>query len=163
MTEFITRNYGNKNFEIIIKTDSKEHYKATQDFARRLIDHAKPTIEAKPIVHAHWIPREVDSRGWTNKFECSECHCVTEHFCYIRKYEYEADFCSCCGAQMDEVVVEENATTMNNEVFTAENPVVAEEVITDPPVATEEEKEKYLNKEIDYIKSYRIEEEHKYD
>ena len=27
MTEFITRNYGNKEFEVIIKTDSEEHYK----------------------------------------------------------------------------------------------------------------------------------------
>ena len=50
MTEFIARNYGNESFEIIIKTDSKEHYKATQDFARQLIDHAKPmTIQ-------RWIP-----------------------------------------------------------------------------------------------------------
>ena len=42
MTEFITRNYGNKEFEIIIKTDSKEHYKAAEDFARKLIYHEKP-------------------------------------------------------------------------------------------------------------------------
>lgn len=57
MTEFITRNYGNENFEIIIKTDSKEHYKATEDFARRLIDHAKP---ATTICGATNLP-------------CSEC------------------------------------------------------------------------------------------
>ena len=43
MTEFITRNYGNKEFEVIIKTDSKEHYKAAEDFARKLIDHEKPS------------------------------------------------------------------------------------------------------------------------
>lgn len=42
MTEFITRNYGNKNYEVIIKTDSHEHYKASEEFARRLVDHAKP-------------------------------------------------------------------------------------------------------------------------
>ena len=42
MTEFITRNYGNKEFEVIIKTDNKEHYKATGDFARKLIDKEKP-------------------------------------------------------------------------------------------------------------------------
>lgn len=48
-TEFITRNYGNKEFEIIIKTDSKEHYKATEEFARRLIDHAKPQTNADRI------------------------------------------------------------------------------------------------------------------
>ena len=49
MTEFITRNYGNKEFEVIIKTDSKEHYKETQDFARKLIDHAKPQTNADRI------------------------------------------------------------------------------------------------------------------
>ena len=49
MTEFITRNYGNKEFEVIIKTDSEEHYKETQDFARRLIDHAKPQTNADHI------------------------------------------------------------------------------------------------------------------
>lgn len=43
MTRFITRCcFGSKSFEVIIRTDSEEHYKATQDFARRLIDHGKP-------------------------------------------------------------------------------------------------------------------------
>ena len=43
MTEFISRNYGHKEYEIIIKTDSADHYRATVAFARRLIDHAKLT------------------------------------------------------------------------------------------------------------------------
>jgi hypothetical protein len=43
MTEFITRRYGNKEFEVIIKTDNKDHYKKAEAFARKLIDHAKPT------------------------------------------------------------------------------------------------------------------------
>ena len=49
MTEFITRNYGQKEFEVIIKTDNKDHYKATEDFARKLIDHAKPQANADRI------------------------------------------------------------------------------------------------------------------
>lgn len=49
MTEFITRNHGNSCFEIIIKTTNPEHYKATEDFARRLIDHAKPMTNADRI------------------------------------------------------------------------------------------------------------------
>ena len=49
MTEFISRNYGNEGYEIIIKTDSHEHYRATEDFARRLIDHAKPMRNADKI------------------------------------------------------------------------------------------------------------------
>ena len=49
MTEFITRNYEQKEFEVIIKTDNKEHYKATENFARKLIDHAKPQTNADRI------------------------------------------------------------------------------------------------------------------
>ena len=49
MTEFISRNYGNEGYEIIIKTDSREHYRATEAFARRLIDHAKPMRNAEKI------------------------------------------------------------------------------------------------------------------
>ena len=49
MTEFITRNYGQKEFEVIIKTDNKDHYKATEDFVRKLIDHAKPQTHADRI------------------------------------------------------------------------------------------------------------------
>ena len=49
MTEFITRSYGQKKFEVIIKTDSEEHYKDAEDFARRLIGHAKPLTNADRI------------------------------------------------------------------------------------------------------------------
>lgn len=49
MTEFITRNHGNESYEIIIRTDSHEHYEASEDFARRLIDHAKPMTNADRI------------------------------------------------------------------------------------------------------------------
>lgn len=43
MTEYISRNYGNKSYEVIIKTESKEHYKAAEEFARRLVGHEKLT------------------------------------------------------------------------------------------------------------------------
>lgn len=50
MTEFITRSCkAESRYEVIIKTDSEEHYKATEDFARRLIDHAKPKTKADRI------------------------------------------------------------------------------------------------------------------
>lgn len=49
MTEFITRNYAHEKFEVIIKTDSEEHAKAAEDFARRLIGHAKPQTQADRI------------------------------------------------------------------------------------------------------------------
>lgn len=50
MTEFITRSCkAESRYEVIIKTDSEEHYKATEDFARRLIDHEKPKTNADRI------------------------------------------------------------------------------------------------------------------
>ena len=54
MTEFISRKYGNDGFEVIIKTDSHEHYRAAEEFARRLIDHAKPVTGNN--VGSKWIP-----------------------------------------------------------------------------------------------------------
>ena len=54
MTEFITRSYGNKEYEVIIKTDSHEIYKASEDFARLLIDHKKPVTDNN--VGSKWIP-----------------------------------------------------------------------------------------------------------
>lgn len=41
MTEFISRKYGNDDYEVIIKTDNPEHYKAAEEFARQLIEHGK--------------------------------------------------------------------------------------------------------------------------
>lgn len=49
MTEFITRDYAQKEFEVIIKTDRKEHAEAAEAFARKLIDHAKPQTNADRI------------------------------------------------------------------------------------------------------------------
>lgn len=51
-----------------------------------------PTIEAKPIVHAHW---EEIANGF---MVCSHCKESVEE---NRKYSY----CPICGAQMDEVIV----------------------------------------------------------
>ena len=49
MTEFVSRKNGKEDYEIIIKTDIYEHYRAAEDFARRLIDHAKPMRNADKI------------------------------------------------------------------------------------------------------------------
>jgi hypothetical protein len=54
MTEFITRNHGHSCFEVLFKTTDPEHYKAIQDFARRLIDHQKPVTDNN--VGCKWIP-----------------------------------------------------------------------------------------------------------
>ena len=73
MTEFISRKYGNDGYEVIIKTDSHEHYKASEDFARRLIDHAKPITKADRI-------RAMSDEELAKFLECfGLCHHCTEH------------------------------------------------------------------------------------
>ena len=68
MTEFITRNHGQKEFEVIIKTDNKEHYKATENFARKLIDHAKPQTNADRI----WAMSDEElAKAFSNGFHCA--------------------------------------------------------------------------------------------
>ena len=49
MTGYISYKYSKEGYEIIIKTDNHEHYKATVDFAKRLIDHSKPATNANRI------------------------------------------------------------------------------------------------------------------
>ena len=49
MTGYTLYKYSKEGYEIIIKTDSHEHYRATEEFARRLIDHAKPMRNAEKI------------------------------------------------------------------------------------------------------------------
>lgn len=54
MTEFTSRNHGHSCFEVIIKTTDPEHYKASEELARRLIDLAKPVTDNN--VGCKWIP-----------------------------------------------------------------------------------------------------------
>lgn len=50
------------------------------------------TIEAKPVVHAHWIEL---FDGENPTYSCSNC---------MNEQWRTFDFCPCCGAKMDEVV-----------------------------------------------------------
>ena len=75
----------------------------TMECVERSIRHA-PTIEAKPVVHAHWLPKEIYSKYFTDQFECSNCHCISTNHLIIPKDEFEADYCQYCGAQMDESI-----------------------------------------------------------
>lgn len=60
---------------------------------KKLIDKA-PTIEAKPVVHAHW-------ENWGSEGTvCSKCHGRVLYEC--DEHEEKSKFCPHCGAQMDE-------------------------------------------------------------
>lgn len=70
-----------------------------------------PTIEAKPVVRAHWISaswEEDEEEGientYSDEFICSNCK---EHLYFpdaIEKEDIGFSFCPYCGAQMDEGV-----------------------------------------------------------
>ena len=109
MTEFITRNYGNKEFEVIIKTDSEEHYKEIQDFARKLIDHAKPQTNADRIramsdeKMAKFIQNMVDGSN-SHNVACYGCiNYGTHHSDPANKgtYLYECEGCTNEGIGLD--------------------------------------------------------------
>ena len=85
MTELITRNHGNNAFEIIIKTDNKEHYDATQAFARELVDHAKPPTNADRI-------RAMSDEELTALFADDERACPPSHR-HCSKYVNKCDGC----------------------------------------------------------------------
>ena len=58
-----------------------------------------PVIDAEPVRHGHWNGIEMDSRGYTDMFECSECKCYVRTPFMMKVMEY--DFCPSCGAKMD--------------------------------------------------------------
>lgn len=51
-----------------------------------------PTVEAEPVVHAHWIEEDF---GSSTLYHCSKCHAE----CWGGGY-----YCHNCGAKMDEEV-----------------------------------------------------------
>ena len=90
------------------KKFDKEELQYTQPFIHasltlleKFIDNA-PTIEAKPIIHAHWnYDGEDDWTGLCSWF-CSNCSSFIETEEDTLSCGY--NFCPNCGAQMDEVV-----------------------------------------------------------
>lgn len=95
--------------KILDKLKQKEEYYADQfdkkaairaECLKEVIEklNKAPTIEAKPVVHAHWVnyndmfPRQYSNcYGFALSFD-------TDNY----KKEIESDFCPHCGAQMDE-------------------------------------------------------------
>lgn len=61
--------------------------------AKNDLDNA-PTIEAEPIIHAHWVESE---EGY---FSCSNCHNDAMIELYKNSQKL-TPFCPNCGAQMD--------------------------------------------------------------
>jgi DNA-directed RNA polymerase subunit RPC12/RpoP len=75
---------------------------------------AAPTVEAKPVVHAHWIEQEYG--GYETYYTCSNCR---EDLFTIDGDPSDNlwSYCPYCGAQMDEVVSDTNVGSKTNEPF----------------------------------------------
>ena len=56
-----------------------------------------PTIEAKPVVHAHWIEQIIDGGQELMCSNCGEYALMNDEF-----YSEFSKYCPYCGAQMDE-------------------------------------------------------------
>lgn len=63
----------------------------------------QPTVDAKPVVHGHWIDHGTDEAVCSFS-ECSVCGTYI-HMCH-KFCEYESEnYCPHCGSRMDEPVV----------------------------------------------------------
>lgn len=65
------------------------------------------SVEAEPVVHAHWFMGnpEIISRGYCCEFTCSNCGGIVELDHAVKECDYER--CPRCGAHMDEEVADE--------------------------------------------------------
>ena len=68
-----------------------------------------PTIEAKPVVHAHWseVQCSKNSVKWLHRVSCSNCH---------NEGHKRYDYCPHCGAQMDEFATDTNVGSKTDHI-----------------------------------------------
>lgn len=74
-------------FTVIKPTSEQCNGCEVYDIYKKIIE--APTVEAKPVVHAHWLKRDID-HTWNR---CSACG---------DNSHYPSNYCPNCGAQMDE-------------------------------------------------------------
>ena len=91
-SEFITRVEREKDepYTVIFRTDDADKYKHIEDECRKMIGHAKPTVDAVPVVHGEWI--DIDGTMFA---KCSVCG--------KRHYGCTTPYCDMCGAKMQTV------------------------------------------------------------
>lgn len=101
MAEYIERDEILK-YPIRINHYDKEH--GNEDFVlgiESVIEYVKyiPAADVEPVVHAKWIPQNVNRLGRTDIFECSECNKAVHTL--HKSYRCLDLYCSNCGAKMD--------------------------------------------------------------
>lgn len=82
-----------------------------------------PTVDTAPVIHAHWIEKQGDSKKpFDYRFQCSHCGHLTPENGYI----IAPDYCGGCGAVMDEVQekAKEESTTYSVCGYDKDNDVI---------------------------------------
>lgn len=64
-----------------------------------LVHKDTPFADVEEVKHGSWKGLKPDNRGYTEKFQCSECKCITTLYLYQQECDYE--YCPNCGAKMD--------------------------------------------------------------
>lgn len=78
---------------------------AVMRIVKEVID-KQPTIEAKPVVHAHWENEHLNRYGHL-------CHCCSN--CGFSASHKDKNLCANCGAQMDEPFPQAHENDMKGE------------------------------------------------
>ena len=107
-SEFITRVEREKDepYTVIFRTDDADKYKHIEDECRKMIGHAKPTVDAVPVVHGYWRPHPLGYTSNLVKYEewdvCSNCGIGTKRRNMTDDFfeEYSYSYCPWCGAKM---------------------------------------------------------------
>ena len=85
------------------KDDIKAMTEVTKSFVEDIEE--QPTVDAAPVVHAHWIPEYLLCNPRTGKayrYNCSKCGKGVYSPRQLSVSELGYDFCPHCGAKMDE-------------------------------------------------------------
>lgn len=82
--------------------------KKYRDFCRRVInsESLSPTIDAEPVRHGHWVATSDPKENVFGavRYLCSVCDDVV----YLNPLKIDQEkHCRCCGAKMDEVMLNE--------------------------------------------------------
>lgn len=93
-------------------------------FVPALVIENAPTVEAKPVVHAHWENEHLNRYGHL-------CHCCSN--CGFSASHKDKNWCANCGAQMDKFASDNNVGSKGVKI-----PVISMEDV--PKLAKEMEK-----------------------
>ena len=100
MSDLISRQAA---IDTIMGQPPEPHYPSWYAAQIEKLPAAQPTIDAVPVVHAHWVPQHPNNRtGKAYIFVCSNCKkfAIKSRQASIDEMGYV--FCPYCGAEMDE-------------------------------------------------------------